>query len=88
MKVTKIKEMNHQLKNLLIFKQILLVNILKNVWWTVGRICIMMLECKGLNKNQIIFDQFPQIMYATFFFLWTEIILTNTTLEFHYQQHF
>ena len=28
----------------------------------------MMLECKGLNKNQIIFDQFPQIMYATFFF--------------------
>ena len=62
MKVTRIKEMNHQLKNLLIVKQILFVNTLRNVWWTVGRISIKILECKGLNKNQIIFDQFPQIM--------------------------
>ena len=88
MKVTKIEEMNHQLKNLLIFKQILLVNTLRNVWWIVGRICIMMLECKGLNKNQDYFRPVSSNHVGYFFFLWTEMILTNTTLEFHYQQRF
>ena len=68
MKVTRIKEMNHQLKNFLIVKQILFVNTLRNLWWTVGRICIMILECKGLNKNQDHFRPVSSNHVGYFFF--------------------
>ena len=40
---------DHQLKKLLIDNQILLVSTLRNVWWTVWRICILILWCKGLK---------------------------------------
>ena len=39
---------DHQLKKLLIVKQILLVSTIGNIWGTVWRICIPMLGCKGL----------------------------------------
>ena len=44
---------NHQLKRLLIVKQILLVNTLGNVWRTVWRIYILMLGCKGLRVKVV-----------------------------------
>ena len=46
-----IKENKHQLKKLLIVKQILLVSTLGNFYKTVWRICILMLGCIGLVIN-------------------------------------
>ena len=43
---------DHQLKQLLIVKQILPVNLFGNVWGTVWRICILMLGCKGFTNFQ------------------------------------
>ena len=45
------REDDHQLKQLLIVKQILLVSLFANVWRTVWRICILMLGCKGLSSH-------------------------------------
>ena len=42
------KRNDHQLKKLLIVKQILLVSTIRNIWGPVWRICILMLGCKGL----------------------------------------
>ena len=42
---------DHQLKKLLIFKQILLVSTLGNVKRTVWRICLLMLGCKRLKAS-------------------------------------
>ena len=42
---------DHQLKQLLIVKQILLVSLFGNVQRTVWRICILMLVCKGLIRR-------------------------------------
>ena len=42
---------DHQLKQLLIVKQILLVSLFGNVWGTVWRISILMLGRKGLTLN-------------------------------------
>ena len=50
-KVTRIKENDHQLKTLLIVKQILLVSTTGHVQRTVSRICILMLVCKGSVGN-------------------------------------
>ena len=47
-KVTRIKGNDHQLKKLLIVKQILLVTTLGNVWRTVWRICMLISGCIGL----------------------------------------
>lgn len=41
---------DHQLKKLFIVKQILPVGTFKNVCWTVWRICILILGCKGLRS--------------------------------------
>ena len=43
------KGYDHQLKKLLIVKQIHLVSTLRRIWWTVWRICTLMLGCKELN---------------------------------------
>ena len=51
-KVTRIKENDHQLKTLLIVKQILLVSTLVNVQRSVWRICILMFGCKGLMQQK------------------------------------
>lgn len=48
----------------------------------------MILGCKGLNKNQDHFRPVSLNHVGYFFFLRTEIILTNTLLEFLYQQRF
>ena len=42
---------DHQLKQLLIVKQILLVSLFGNVWGTVWRISTLMLGRKGLTPN-------------------------------------
>ena len=47
--VNSIPQNDHQLKKLLIVKQILLINTLGNTLRSVGRLCIQMLECKGLS---------------------------------------
>ena len=49
MKVMRIKENDHQLKKLLIVKQILLVSTLRNIQRAVWRIFILMLRCKGFD---------------------------------------
>ena len=41
---------DHQLKQLLIVKQILLVSLIENVWRTVWRKCILMFGCKMLRS--------------------------------------
>ena len=43
------KGYDHQLKKLLIVKQIHLVSTLRRILWTVWRICTLMLGCKELN---------------------------------------
>ena len=40
---------DHQLKKLLIVKQILLISTTGNIWRTVWRICILIVACKGLS---------------------------------------
>ena len=47
-KVTRIKGNDHQLKKLLIVKQILFVTTLGNVWRAVWRICMLISGCIGL----------------------------------------
>ena len=42
---------DHQVRKLLIVRQILLVSTLKNILRTVWRICILTLECKGLRPT-------------------------------------
>ena len=70
MKVAIIKEINdHQLNKLLIVKQILLINNLKNVWRTVWRICILMSGCKGFIDRRLTavwWEHFPPILVAFF----------------------
>ena len=43
---------DHQLKQLLIVKQILLVSLIENVWRTVKRKCILMFGCKMLRSRE------------------------------------
>ena len=45
------KGTDHQLKKILIVKQILTVSTLTNVRWPVWRICILILGCEGLRKG-------------------------------------
>ena len=52
------------LKKHLIVKQILLVSTLRNVWWTVWRIWILMLECKGLTKVILPFYKSPFVSFS------------------------
>ena len=47
-----------------IAKQILLVNTLGNVYIKVWRICILMLECKGLKRQNISTINFPPQTHA------------------------
>ena len=54
---------DHQLKKLLIFKQILLVSTFGNVQRTVWRICILMLGCKGLNCELVLVLGFSTAAY-------------------------
>ena len=54
--VARIKGNDYQLKRPLIVTQILLVGTLGNVWRTVWRMYILMLECKELNTFEKIMD--------------------------------
>ena len=54
--------MKDELIFITIVKQILLVSTLDNVWRTVQRICILMLECKGLK---VLFIIFPNIHFVS-----------------------
>ena len=56
LKVTR-KGSDHQLKKLLIVKQILLVSALQNVWRTVWRILMLMIGCKGLKCSRRVNNQ-------------------------------
>ena len=46
------KYLYHQLKELLTDKEIFLVSTIRNLWWTVWRICTLLL-CKGFKDQEI-----------------------------------
>ena len=54
------KEMDHQQKNLVIVKQVLLVRNLGNVYRTVWRICILMLGRTGSMIVVVILHEFTE----------------------------
>ena len=45
------REKNHQVEDVLIVKQILLIIAIGNVWRTVWRMCMLISGCKGLRRH-------------------------------------
>ena len=51
---------DHQLRKLLIFQQILLLNIIGNVWRTIRRICVLILRGKKLANRSLSSPVLPE----------------------------